>query len=213
MKRELLPLLIFLILCAFSVWLYPNLPETVPTHFDMHGNADGWMPRAQAAVAAPIGALVLYIFLSGIILLNDKAGPDLRLDDSGKRVLANIKAIMILMMLLLQISTYLYTQGFAQAPIYAVAISLSLLFIYIGIEMKSIKRNHIMGARLPWTLADDDNWRKTNTLAGKLFIVIGILMLLLAKWPIAMFIVILGGTITASIAIIIYSWRLSKQKT
>ncbi|HTD42217.1 MAG TPA: SdpI family protein, partial [Mucilaginibacter sp.] len=49
-----------------------------------------------------------------------------------------------------------------------------LLFAFIGNIMHSIKPNYFAGVRTPWTLEDDDTWRATHRLAGKLWFTGGI---------------------------------------
>ena len=46
--------------------------------------------------------------------------------------------------------------------------------------MHSIKPNYFVGFRTPWTLENEDNWRKTHQLVGKLWVPGGILITLAA---------------------------------
>src|SRR6202012_2518135 len=55
-----------------------------------------------------------------------------------------------------------------------------LMFIFIGNIMNSIKPNYFAGFRTPWTLEDDDTWRATHRLAGKLWFGGGILLTVIA---------------------------------
>lgn len=50
--------------------------------------------------------------------------------------------------------------------------------------MSKIRQNYTVGIRLPWTLSSEDNWDKTHRLAGKLWIVGGVLVLfnVFLKW-------------------------------
>ena len=47
------PLIVSLLLVAgalaLSAWLYPALPDQIPTHWNIHGEADGFGPKAVAA--------------------------------------------------------------------------------------------------------------------------------------------------------------------
>ena len=51
-----------------------------------------------------------------------------------------------------------------------------LLFAFMGNIMHSIKPNYFAGVRTPWTLEDDDTWRATHRLAGKLWFIGGVLL-------------------------------------
>ena len=52
-----------------------------------------------------------------------------------------------------------------------------LLFIAIGFLIKNVKQNWFMGIRNPWTLSNEEVWKKTHLMAQKVFIVGGIFFL------------------------------------
>ncbi|MDP9040747.1 MAG: SdpI family protein, partial [Bacteroidota bacterium] len=91
-----------------------------------------------------------------------------------------------------------------------------LLFAFIGNYMHNIKPNYFAGFRLPWTLENEENWKKTHALAGKLWFVGGIFisvicLLLPPKPSIAAFYTIM---IVITLIPCVYSYRLyRKQKT
>ena len=45
--------------------------------------------------------------------------------------------------------------------------------------------NFTMGYRLPWTLNDEDNWNKTNRLAGYVMVLGGILIIIMSFFDLA----------------------------
>jgi uncharacterized membrane protein len=51
-----------------------------------------------------------------------------------------------------------------------------LFFAFMGNVMHSIKPNYFAGLRTPWTLEDNDTWRSTHRLAGKLWFAGGIIL-------------------------------------
>lgn len=59
-----------------------------------------------------------------------------------------------------------------------VPISIGMLFIVIGNYMPQIRPNYTYGIKLPWTLADENNWRATHRIGGYCYIASGILFLL-----------------------------------
>jgi uncharacterized membrane protein len=46
---------------------------------------------------------------------------------------------------------------------------LAYYFAIIGNYLPNLKPNYFAGMRLPWTLENPENWRKTHALAGKLW--------------------------------------------
>ena len=53
-------------------------------------------------------------------------------------------------------------------------------FAIIGNFLYSIKPNYFVGFRLPWTLENQNNWRKTHQLGGKIWVVGGMLAIILS---------------------------------
>ena len=50
----------------------------------------------------------------------------------------------------------------------------------IGNYLPKCKQTYTLGIKLPWTLADEENWNKTHRLAGKLWTMCGIAITVLA---------------------------------
>ena len=72
-----------------------------------------------------------------------------------------------------------------------------------------MKPNYFIGIRTPWTLENEETWRKTHKLGGKLWLIGGLLTILLAFVAKSnSFLAISFGTITAieTLVPIIYSY-------
>lgn len=54
---------------------------------------------------------------------------------------------------------------------------IGLVIFVLGWIVPHLKRNETVGIRLPWTLQDEENWRRTHRFAGRLWIVSGLLMI------------------------------------
>ena len=68
--------------------------------------------------------------------------------------------------------------GSTTNPSVFVSVLLGLIFVIMGNYMPKLKVNHTVGIRLPWTLQSEDNWHKTHRLAGKLWVLGGLILLL-----------------------------------
>ncbi len=61
-KREMLLTSLVCLLPLFAgAALYPRLPETMATHWDFAGNANGWSPRAATVFGLPLFILALHL--------------------------------------------------------------------------------------------------------------------------------------------------------
>jgi uncharacterized membrane protein len=80
--------------------------------------------------------------------------------------------------------------------------------------MHNIKPNYFAGFRLPWTLENEDNWRKTHLLGGKLWFVGGlfIAVICLLLPPVASMVAFFTIMFTVVLIPAIYSYRLYKKQ-
>ena len=73
--------------------------------------------------------------------------------------------------------------------------------------MGKIKDNFFIGIRTPWTLSSKEVWYKTHRLAGKLYVVSGILGIIGSFFEdIITFIMLLGPVIVFNIYLVVYSY-------
>lgn len=90
--------------------------------------------------------------------------------------------------------------------------TISLFFIIFGNYMGNIRPNWFVGIRTPWTMDNEEVWRKTHQLAGKLWFSGGIAALIfsfvLTKYFNYWFIPLL---FTITLIPIIYSYLLYKK--
>ena len=64
-------------------------------------------------------------------------------------------------------------------------ILVGLLFIVIGNYLPQCKPNYFVGIKTPWTLSNEEVWRKTHRFSGKVFVVLGVIMILSIFAPVA----------------------------
>jgi uncharacterized membrane protein len=50
---------LLLVMVALTVWRYPQLPPSIPTHWNIAGQADGWVPRNLLFVSFPVTMMAL----------------------------------------------------------------------------------------------------------------------------------------------------------
>jgi uncharacterized membrane protein len=89
------------------------------------------------------------------------------------------------------------------------------LFALIGNNMYNLKPNYFAGMRLPWTLENEDNWRATHHLAGRLWFFGGFLIALMAlvlneQWAIYSTFIIVSVLVLIPV---IYSYRYYRKQS
>ena len=81
--------------------------------------------------------------------------------------------------LLANCSTYLIALGVDFSIEIFISALIGVFFIVLGNYMPKLQQNYTIGIKLPWTLNSEENWNRTHRLGGKLYIVMGIAMILM----------------------------------
>ena len=204
-KGALVATLICLLPIAVGLALYGRLPQQMPTHWNIHGQVDGCSSKAFAVFGLPL-------LLAGVnLLVWFGLNSDPKRRNIGKAVwyigLYTAPVISVLMSSV----TYLWALGYTQIPVDSVVMALvSVVFIAVGNYLPKCRQNYTSGIKLPWTLSDEENWNKTHRMAGPLWMVCGVLMLvnifLKQEW------LMLAGIFIAAFAPMVYSYLLFRKK-
>jgi len=185
----------------------PYLSETIPIHWNIYGEADGF-------ASGPIGAFSFsaLITLTAIFLT---VAPKFdrwryKFDDGGE-----ISAIVILatvsMLLGLQVLILLSSAGVNLPLTVAISMLLGFFLIVAGSLMPYIPRNITVGFRLPWTIRDETVWKKTHEHGGPVLLLAGIVIVpgsaVAGAWAMPLAV---GTLIVAILYVTIWSYRLSR---
>lgn len=91
--------------------------------------------------------------------------------------------------------------------------SLGLMFLVIGNYMPKMKQNPTLGIRLPWTLANEENWNRTHRIGGKVWVAGGLVLLLCCLLPgAAMAVGMLVSIVVLAVVPCVYSYRLYRKQ-
>ena len=96
--------------------------------------------------------------------------------------LNNLRMILGLFMSALAIYILFSVQQKTSNPVLIFPL-VGLLFAFLGNYFKTIKPNYFIGIKTPWTLENEEVWKKTHLLGGKLWFVGGLLMALTFVLP------------------------------
>lgn len=216
MKKGLLnaiAILIALLPAAYLGIIWNNLPQTVPVHFNAQMKPDRMGDKSELwlIVGLMAGAsLLTYFLLTNIGKIDPKRRGKLQSAAAFQKLALGlvifISALGILILQSAKGGTVLKDLLF---PL------LGLLFAFIGNYMVNIKPNYFAGFRLPWTLSNDENWRKTHQLGGRIWfaggLVIALVCLLLPAST--AFVFFLGATLLMVLIPVVYSYRLFKKQS
>lgn len=175
LKKDWLILILIFLGLVLGVYFYPSLPDKIPVHWDVNGEIDGYGSKIFGAFALPLINLGMYIMFLVLPYIDPKGKNYAKFDSTYQY----LKYLLIVFFLGLEVYTLLLATGvIVNKPIY-IGIMISLLFILLGNVMGRFKYNYFVGFRIPWTLANEEVWRKTHRLAAPLWVIGGIINLLL----------------------------------
>lgn len=198
------------LLYLFVIW--KSLPEKIAMHFDLQGHPDRYGNKTELLVMTGVLALVsigLFFLLSNIY----KIDPKKYAVENKDRLTRMAFVISIFMSALSCFIIYSSAKEGFELGIRYVFAGVGLLICFIGNYMHNIKPNYFAGIRVPWTLNNEENWRKTHLLAGKIWFTGGLALSLLCLLLPDKISLIVFFTLTMILVIIpvVYSYRLYKK--
>lgn len=179
-KSEWYLLLIILIPLIFALYIYPQLPEQIPTHWDIDGNVDDYSSKVFAVWFFPLLNLGLYFLLIALPVIDPRRKNYARFAGPYKI----FRIVFVIFMSSLYLLTLLISLGYSFRVDVFVKFAVSILFIIIGNYTAKFQPNYFVGIKTPWTLANEEVWRKTHRLGGKLWTIVGVICLILSFFTI-----------------------------
>ena len=179
-KKELPIILIIIMMFAASIYFYPQLPDKIPTHWNFKGEIDGYSGKLSGAFLMPVMNIIMYglfIFMPAI----DPKKENYKLFESTYIYFRYLFHIFFLGIHGLIIAAAL---GYNVDTGRLVTLAVSLLLMLMGNVMGRLKHNYFVGIKTPWTLADEEVWRKTHRLGAILWTaggLMGVIMSLLRQ--------------------------------
>jgi len=191
---------------AVAVYLYPNLPEQIPTHWNIEGEVDDYTAKPWGVVIMPMAALLTFVIMRLIPVISPKG---FRTDEFVGVV--NVFTVAIVgFMSGVAILVLLEANGQDAHINEMIFTGVGLLFIVLGNYMGKVRKNFFIGIRTPWTLASDEVWSRTHRLGGKVFILIGLFMMLNAfvRFPVQW---LIASIVIVALVPVIYSYVIYRR--
>ncbi|WP_316568786.1 SdpI family protein [Neobacillus sp. YIM B06451] len=178
MKRYWLGIII-LLATVLGTWIaYPYLPDRIPTHWNFEGVPDQFGPKSFGVFILPGTMVFLYLLMMFLPRIDPKKVNFQKFNYIG------ITNGILFFFFLFQAMVITSSLGLVNSK-NTIPVLVGLLFIFIGNLSPKFKPNYFLGIRTPWTLANEDVWKKTHRFGGKVLVIAGILMLLVPIAPAA----------------------------
>ncbi len=166
-------IIIGIILFSFivSIYIYPQMPEKMVSHWNAQGQADGYMSKFWGLFLIPITLVGLALLFTAI----PRIDPLKANIEKFRKYYDGLVVLFFIYMLSIQFHVILWNLGIKISPNIIMPISIGILFFYIGVLCENAKRNWFIGIRTPWTLSNEKVWEKTHKIGGKLFKIAGVI--------------------------------------
>ena len=207
-KKEIPYLAVSLLPFVYLAYIWPTLPQRVPMHWNASGEIDRWGDKSETLMIPLLMTGLVYV----LFLILPKIDPKGKLESMGNK-LNSFRMILTCFMSVLSLYI-LYSIKTHNADPKMLFPLLGLLFAFLGNYMKTMKPNYFIGFRTPWTLENEEVWKKTHKMGGMLWFIGGLLMtftfLLDGKTQLYTFMAIL---VVITIIPVVYSYlEFQKQK-
>jgi uncharacterized membrane protein len=183
---------------------YPHLPSSVATHWNMHGDPDGYSPKWALFLIGPglmTGTMLLMYFLPWL-------SPRKFDVDSFRFTYLQIMLILVAMNAYFSAVVLWAGVGHTLDVGRAIVGGVCLLFALLGNLMGKVRRNFYIGVRTPWALANERVWNATHRFAAKTLVAGGLIGLALTiaglnGWPV-MVVLLAGAFVPVGYSLVFY---------
>jgi len=203
---------IALVPLVYLLVIWQALPEEMAMHFDLKGNPDRYGNKSELLIMAAVlsaMSILIYFGLSNIY----KIDPKKYAADNKDRLQRMGFAVAVFIIALTCFIIYSTSKSNMRMSMRYIFAGVGLLLCLMGNYMHTIKPNYFAGLRLPWTLNNEDNWRRTHLLAGKVWFIGGLVIAILCLIvpDTAAIILFFIATIILILVPVIYSYRLYRK--
>jgi len=206
MRANILCLIFIAIAVAAAAYLYPTLPEQIPTHWNLQGEVDDYTSKPWGVLLLPLSAIFTFVLMKVIPVISPRGFRTEQFADVINILMVALVGFMsgVTLLVLLEASgknVHINEMIFA---------GVGLLFIVMGNYLGKVRKNFFIGIRTPWTLASDEVWNRTHRVGGKIFVLIGFFMFLNAffRFPESW---LVGAIVFAALIPVVYSYLLYRK--
>ena len=195
----------------YAAYLYPSLPEIIPTHFNLKGEADGFGGKDSiylGPIIMGVTSLFTYFLLTNIKKIDPKRNEQVEDGLFQKFGFFTVLFLSALSMVILYATTH---QGISiEKLLFPI---MGLAFAALGVYMPKLKQNYFAGFKLPWTLENVDNWNATHKIAGKIWLYGGVIQFFagMVFSSVASFVIFFIAMVVMVLVPTIYSYRMFKN--
>ena len=185
---------------------WDRLPDVMATHFGMNNEANGFSSKAFAVFGLPL-VLLAVLWVGAFVTAHDPKRQNI-----SPKMFSLMLWIAPAISLVAAATVYPVNLGYELDIAFFGELLLGLMFIIIGNYLPKARQNYTIGIKIPWTLANEENWNRTHRLAGYLWMICGILMIIVCLTRSASLQWLVGILLITVLVPCIYSFWLHAKK-
>lgn len=199
--RKELPILVLLLLPFLTLpFVWDQLPDQVPIHWNIEGTADGFAGKTMGLLLLPLVSVAVYALFWLIPVIDPKRRVSMR--NKPMPALRNLLIFVFAFLFFVNLGSMLGV-GLLGGSRNLAHLGILLLFAALGNYLPAVPPNYFVGVRTPWTLEDPEIWRRTHRLAGRVWVASALVLLVVwALLPAATFSRILFYTVIGVMALV-----------
>lgn len=168
LRKESVQILLLTLPFALAAAWWNKIPATVVTHWGIHGQPNGWMPKGPGILLLP----VLNVGMCLLIAFLPRIDPRLRRNPEAntarqRRLWRTLRYIITGFLGLMALALIAIAAGWHVNMGRLCCNAALILCAGMGNFLGNLEPNYLMGIRTPWTLEDADTWRATHRTVGR----------------------------------------------
>ncbi len=171
LKKECINGLIILLPLAPILYFWNQFPDRVPTHFGVDGQPDQWGGKWALFIG-----VVVNVGIYGLLLVVPSMDPRKEAYEKFGKAYDVIRIAVHLFLSFVSLFIVAYALGYDWNVAKMIPIAICLLFAAIGNQMGRMRQNYTTGIRTPWTLNNEEVWKKTHRISSRVWVIASLLM-------------------------------------
>ena len=196
-----------------AVW--PQIPDRVPVHFNLHFKPDGYMGKLAGTLLLPVTSL----FVTALVMTWFRFDPKMAKCDPHTReqvqsVLRKCMLAMNALLSVLAVGIVYASWGNLTVVAQTIKYGVPLLLLILGNYLGKLKPNYVIGIRCPWTLESPEVWSRTHRFSGRILVAmsLGLIgMQIVGIAPATYTMLLLGGLLVWTLLSLGYAFVISRK--
>jgi len=165
-------LAIWLLPAVYLLVVYSAMPQVVPLHYGLNGNVDRYGSKSEFLMGPGIlmgASALVYLLLKYLPSIDPK-----KQVKYGEATFQKIGLGLVVFLSALDLVIIFATIHHRFQIEKLMLPVIGLMMAFLGNVFNTVKPNYFAGFKTPWALENEDNWRATHRVAGRIWLAGGI---------------------------------------